>query len=51
MGLVTVFLITTGFVQPNIEDHAHILDKETRTLITEKIIAIFRLKNNRKLSL
>lgn len=44
MGLVTVFLITTGFVQPNIEDHAHILDKETRTLITEKNNRYFQTK-------
>lgn len=44
MGLVTVFLITTGFVQPNIEDHAHILDKETRTLVTEKNNRYFQTK-------
>ena len=36
VGLLLVFLTTTGFVQPNIEDHAHILNKETKTLITEK---------------
>ena len=44
MGLVTVFLITTGFVQPNIEDHTHILDKETRTLVTEKNNRYFQTK-------
>lgn len=36
LGLLAIFLTTTGFVQPNIEDHAHILDKETKTLINEK---------------
>lgn len=36
VGLLAVFLTTTGFVQPNVEDHAHILDKETKTLINEK---------------
>lgn len=49
----------TGFVQPNIEDHAHIINKETRTLIKEKnnrylqtkeqpqisVITVKRLKN------
>lgn len=36
IGLIAVFLTTTGFVQANIEDSLHILDKETRTLINEK---------------
>lgn len=44
IGLVAVFLTTTGFVQPNIEDHAHILDKETRTLVTEKNNRYFQTK-------
>ena len=35
-GLLAVFMTMTGFVQPNIEDHVHILDKETKTLIKEK---------------
>lgn len=35
-GLLVVFLTTTGFVQPNIVDNAHLLNKETRTLINEK---------------
>ena len=35
-GLLAVFMTMTGFVQPNIEDHIHILDKETKTLIKEK---------------
>ena len=35
-GLLAVFMTMTGFVQPNIEDHAHILNKETKTLIKEK---------------
>lgn len=36
IGLLAVFLTTTGFVQPNVEDNAHILNKETKTLINEK---------------
>lgn len=44
VGLVTVFLMTTGFVQPNIEDNAHILDKETRNLVTEKNNRYFQTK-------
>ncbi|ALJ22812.1 hypothetical protein AO203_01880 [Lactobacillus gallinarum] len=35
-GLLAVFMTMTGFVQPNIEDHLHILNKETKTLIKEK---------------
>ena len=35
-GLIAVFCILTGFSQPDIEDQAHILNKETRNLITAK---------------
>lgn len=34
----------TGFVQANVEDHAHILDKETKTLINEKNNRYFQTK-------
>lgn len=44
IGLIAVFLTTTAFTQPNIEDHAHILDKETRTLVTEKNDRYFQTK-------
>lgn len=59
IGLLAIFMTMTGFVQPNIEDHAHIINKETRTLIKEKnnrylqtkeqpqisVITVKRLKN------
>ena len=50
VGLLLVFLTTTGFVQPNIEDHAHILNKETKTLITEKNNRYFQTKEQPQIS-
>ena len=50
VGLVLVLLTTTGFVQPNIEDHAHILNKETKTLITEKNNRYFQTKEQPQIS-
>lgn len=50
VGLLLVFLTTTGFVQPNIEDHAHILNKETETLITEKNNRYFQTKEQPQIS-
>lgn len=50
VGLLLVFLTTTGFVQPNIEDHAHILNKETETLITEKNNRYFQTKEQTQIS-
>lgn len=44
LGLLAVFLTTTGFIQPNVKDHAHILDKETKTLIDEKNNRYFQTK-------
>lgn len=35
-GLIAIFCVLTGFSQPDIEDQAHILNKETRDLITAK---------------
>jgi uncharacterized membrane protein YgcG len=37
-------------VQPNIEDHAHILNKETKTLITEKNNRYFQTKEQPQIS-
>ena len=51
VGLLLVFLTTTGFVQPNIEDHAHILNKETKTLITEKNNRYFQTKEQPQISM
>lgn len=45
-----VFLTTTGFVQPNIEDGAHILNKETKILITEKNNRYFQTKEQPQIS-
>lgn len=50
IGLLLVFLTTTGFVQPNIEDGAHILNKETKTLITEKNNRYFQTKEQPQIS-
>ncbi len=50
VGLLLVFLTTTGFVQPNIEDHAHILNKKTKTLITEKNNRYFQTKEQPQIS-
>ena len=50
VGLLLVFLTTTGFVQPNIEDHAHILNKETKTLITKKNNRYFQTKEQPQIS-
>lgn len=36
LGLAIVFMTTTGFVQANIVDDAHILNHQTQTLIQEK---------------
>lgn len=36
LGLAIVFLTTTGFVQSDLVDNAHIVNKETETLIHEK---------------
>ncbi|MGN1272823.1 MAG: TPM domain-containing protein [Lactobacillus sp.] len=44
IGLLLTFLTMTGFVQPNIEDHAHVLNKETKTLVTEKNNRYFQTK-------
>ncbi|GAA2951200.1 TPM domain-containing protein [Lactobacillus kefiranofaciens subsp. kefirgranum] len=44
VGLVAVFLTTTGFIQDNIEDNLHLLNKETKTLITEKNNRYFQTK-------
>lgn len=36
VGLLSVFLLTSGFVQPNVTDNAHILEKKTTELIEAK---------------
>lgn len=50
-GLIAVFCILTGFSQPDIEDQAHILNKETRNLITAKMLVIGKQGSNLKLLL
>lgn len=41
IGLLSIFLLTSGFVQPNVTDNAHLLDKKT--------LALVEAKNNRYL--
>lgn len=36
LAMLLVFIIGSGFVQPNVSDHAHLLNKETTTLIEGK---------------
>lgn len=50
-GLIAVFCVLTGFSQPDIEDQAHILNKETRDLITAKNARYWQTGSNLKLLL
>lgn len=36
LGLITVFLTMTAFMQPNIKDNAHIIEPQTKILIENK---------------
>lgn len=36
LALILLFVLGSGFVQPNIADHAHLLNKETKELIEAK---------------